>query len=155
MQTKKDLRDIRISDADLLTLARTIYGEARGEPQLGKEAVAHVVLNRFLAGQKQQRRARQYGASIEEVCRKPWQFSCWNENDPNRARILEAQWNDPDLLDCLIAAADVIGGRAEGMGDPTLGATHYLAKGLTPARWALGKTPCIGIGGHNFYNDID
>src|SRR5882672_3747420 len=33
-------------EADLRCLALTIYHEARGEPELGKFAVAHVVVNR-------------------------------------------------------------------------------------------------------------
>lgn len=38
------------SDEDIDTLARTVWGEARGESLLGKEAVACVILNRHKSG---------------------------------------------------------------------------------------------------------
>ena len=60
--------------SDLFTLARTVYGEARGESDQGRAAVAHVVLNRF-------RSDKWFSAgTIEAVCRKPSQFSCWNND---------------------------------------------------------------------------
>ena len=62
-------------------MARTIWGEARGEDEQGKIAVGHVIKNR---------RDKQtwMGKTIKDVCLKKWQFSCWNENDPNREKIL-------------------------------------------------------------------
>jgi hypothetical protein len=42
-------------------------------------AVAAIVLNRVRAGQP-----ARFGSTIEEVCKKPMQFSCWNPGtDPN------------------------------------------------------------------------
>ena len=38
----------RSKDVDIL--ARTIYGEARGESEIGKRAVASVILNRYKSG---------------------------------------------------------------------------------------------------------
>ena len=70
------------------TLARTIYGEARGEPIRGKEAVAAVVLNRV--GRAMERGGWWWGSSVAEVCRRPWQFSCWNADDANRTKIERA-----------------------------------------------------------------
>ncbi len=64
----------RLTEPQLL--ARCIWGEARGEPIQGKLAVAHVVLNRVKA-------QSYYGKTIRDVILKPWQFSCFNENDPN------------------------------------------------------------------------
>lgn len=65
-----------LTAGDIDILARTIYGEARGEPWEGKIAVAWVVRNRA-------ERGGWWGDTIREVCLKPWQFSCWNETDPN------------------------------------------------------------------------
>ena len=70
-----------MSEKETDILARTIYGEARGESISGMEAVASVVLNRVAFAN---RRGRfWWGNSIAEVCRAPKQFSCWNRNDPN------------------------------------------------------------------------
>lgn len=78
-------------DTDIL--ARTIYGEARGESISGQEAIASVILNRVAFAK---RRGRYWwGNTIAGVCLAPWQFSCWNENDPNRKIIERA--DDADI----------------------------------------------------------
>ena len=59
---------------------RTIWGEARGEGEPGMTAVAHVLLNRLKDGR--------WGTALGSVCLAPYQFSCWNIGDPNRARML-------------------------------------------------------------------
>ena len=56
---------------DQETLALTIAGEARGEGEKGMLAVANVIVNRYNADKRY--------VSISEVCRKPKQFSFWNE----------------------------------------------------------------------------
>lgn len=131
--------------ADLFTLARTVYGEARGENEKGRIAVAHVVLNRF-------RSDKWYSApTIAAVCRKPFQFSCWNKVDPNRTTIEDANLEDRAFLGCLDVAIGVLTGR---LADPTVGSTHYHAARAHP-KWAARKTPVRTIGRHVFYNDID
>jgi len=130
-------------------LARTLFGEARGEPVRGQEAVAAVVLNRV-------RRARRrggwwWGKTVAEVCLKPSQFSCWNAADPNRAKILAATAADPAFAACLRIARRAVAGA---LADPTDGATHYHAVGRTPL-WAVGREPSAVIGGHAFYNDVE
>ena len=112
-------------------LARTLYGEARGELVRGKEAVAAVVINRVRRAKE--RRGYWWGSSVEEVCLRPWQFSCWNENDPNRARI-EAVGKGSDkhnrnFQSCLRIARRALAGTLK---DPTAGATHYHAEGMKP-----------------------
>ncbi|OWA51662.1 hypothetical protein BV898_16139 [Hypsibius exemplaris] len=54
-------------------LQKTIYGEARGEGERGKKAVAWVIKNRVDQG-----KAYWGGADYEKVCRMPGQFECWN-----------------------------------------------------------------------------
>ncbi len=44
-----------MSDRDIDVLARTIYGEARGESISGMEAVASVVLNRVAFSKRRRR----------------------------------------------------------------------------------------------------
>ena len=131
--------------ADLFTLARTVFGEARGESDLGRAAVAHVVLNRF-------RSEKWFGVeTIEAVCLKPDQFTCWNKVDPNRSKVENVNLEDPIFLGCLDICTGVLTGR---IADPTRGSTHYHATGTNP-KWARGKTPTRTIGRHVFFNYID
>ncbi|HVO17344.1 MAG TPA: cell wall hydrolase [Alphaproteobacteria bacterium] len=131
------------SERDVDVVARTLYGEARGQPLDGIVAVASVVMNRARRGA--------YGATPAEVCLRPWQFSCWNARDPNRA-IIERVQPGTFLFDvCRLVAALVLRGL---LPDPTGGATHYHTKGVAPD-WSRGKTPSAVIGDHLFFTDID
>ncbi|MFG6414984.1 cell wall hydrolase [Roseateles sp. DC23W] len=131
---------------DTNVLIRTVYGEARGEPEDGMAAVAHVVLNRVRA-------QRYWGRTITAVCLKPYQFSCWNANDPNRARLLELQAGDARLQQVAQVVQRVQG---HAYPDPTDGATHYHNRWMArPPRWVQGRPPCRVIGNHAFYKNID
>ncbi len=131
------------------TLARTLYGEARGERVRGKEAVAAVIINRVHLARK--RGGYWWGDTIETVCRRPWQFSCWNPSDPNRAKLEAVTPRDRAFASCLRIARRAISGV---LADPTGGATHYHAKGLRPP-WTRDRTPSAEIGNHLFYNDVE
>ncbi|MFT3803257.1 MAG: cell wall hydrolase [Burkholderiaceae bacterium] len=135
------------------TLARTMYGEARGEGSRGLEAVAHVVLNRVDA-------RRWWGTDVIGVCLKPWQFSCWNAADPNRSKLHALSAEDPVYARAFEAAVRLLELQDRDHGrrlrtDPTEGATHYYAPALVkrPA-WAEGRTPCARIGRHDFFRDV-
>ena len=58
---------MRISDSDLMIMAKTIWGEARGESHNGQVAVAWVIRNRA-------ERGGWWGNTIREVCLKDQQF---------------------------------------------------------------------------------
>ena len=130
---------------DLEALSRTIWGEARGEPRLGKTAVAHVILNRWRA-----QRPR-YGLTIWEVCRKPYQFSCWNEADPNLAVMESCALNDGPLRECVVVALETIAGTTS---DPTKGAKHYHSTGIIPPPWAAQGQVSAEIANHIFYQGV-
>ncbi len=133
-------------------LARTIWGEARGEGLRGMEAVACVVMNRVRHAQN--RRAigarHWWGDDVASVCRKPFQFSCWNTNDPNREKLLSVSADDALFAICQRAARRAVAGVLD---DVTRGATHYHAKGVFPL-WARGRAPSTDIGNHLFYNQV-
>lgn len=124
-------------------LAGLIYGEARGETESGKRAVAWVVKNRAKKG-------GWYGHSINSVILKPWQFSCFNMNDPNREKII-AQINsskpNEDFKICLQVAKDVLGGLTI---DETFGATHYYNPAICNPTWAKTMIETAKIGNHKF-----
>lgn len=130
-------------------LARTLWGEARGESVRGKEAVAAVVINRV-------RRARArggywWGGSVVEVCRRPWQFSCWNDGDPNATKCAAVTVEDRNFRACLRIARRAVAGVLD---DPTGGATHYHHRAVVPP-WTRGRVPSAEIGNHLFYNDVE
>ncbi len=126
-------------------LARTLWGEARSEGFLGMKAVANVIVNRA-------DRPSWWGRDIESVCRKKWQFSCWNENDPNLPKLLTVTDADPQFQIALHIASLV---NNDALEDITNGATHYFVKNMKkPPAWAEGKKPCAEIGAHVFYKDV-
>lgn len=126
-------------------LARTIWGEARGEGERGMLAVANVVLNRAA-------QPSWWGTSIISVCLKRWQFSCWNTNDPNLEKLKNVSETDPQFKQAMTITQQVIAGTTE---DITNGATHYFySKMPKPPRWAQGKKPCAVIGNHLFFKNI-
>jgi spore germination cell wall hydrolase CwlJ-like protein len=136
-----------MNNRSIEVVAKTIYGEARGEyhkengglPSL--IAVANVIYNRYnMSGEK----------LIENVCIKPKQFSCWNNNDPNYKILQEdIPSDDPVYTLCLKTASEVTSGNWP---DLTKGATHYYSTHMkSPPYWAKGLKPTIRIGHHLFF----
>ena len=137
---------LKIHERDLDILARTIYGEARGElnhPDGGMkslQAIAWVVKNRA--------KHLQFSPYIHKVCMQPWQFSCWNMNDPNRKILLEANFADKVFQKCYLAATSVL---FDNIDDCTNGANHYHSTAIAPPYWAKNQNPTTTIGRHIFY----
>lgn len=134
---------------DIEILARTLYGEARGEPWEGKIAVAWVVRNRVETDIHSDGKPDWWGEGYEAVCLKPAQFTCWS--DHNRAALESVTPDDPVFRDCLAASAAVMSGLVP---DPTAGATHYCNPALADPDWAKAATKTARIGGHVFYKDV-
>ena len=123
-----------------LYLAKTLWGEARGEGKKGMQAVANVVMNRVQKG-------GWYGASIKDVVLKPYQFSCCNSNDINRAQL-----DNLTVDDLIKSGAWDISEKAinNELQDMTGGAINYHAKSVNPS-WAKSMTKTVQIGNHIFY----
>lgn len=118
-----------ISELDIL--ARTLWGEARGEGYLGMLAVAHVVANRVFD--------HRWPNSFAEVCKQPQQFSCWNpEGEASQVKRME-QLTFEHLRNtgvfAVAAEVALLTGRSV---DPTFGANHYLTNQLM---WNKEKAP--------------
>lgn len=143
LRTSAGLSDTaRITDI----LARTIWGEARGENLSGKEAIANVVINRLKIAQKHAD-AYWWGNSIDTICLKPEQFSCWNESDPNYRPLIAVGADDPNFAVCLRIARRAV---QNTLNDNTSGADHYHTENAAP-KWSLDRTPVAVIGHHLFY----
>jgi N-acetylmuramoyl-L-alanine amidase len=126
-------------------LARTLYGEARGEFKRAGiqalEAIAHVVMNRL--NQK-----TWFGKTVMEVCLKPQQFSCWNKCDPNYPLISSPKLNNSIFDVCKFVADEVMLGKKS---DITNGADHYHNRFCRPP-WSVKKDPICIIGNHLFFD---
>lgn len=138
---------------DLQVMARTLWGEARGEGLEGMEAVARVIINRYKAkkwftGYRVEDGRKIPG--IKETCLKKAQFSCWNKNDVNYPLLLKVDERNEAFRLCLKIAEKAIDGR---LPDFTNNATFYHTRAVKPI-WALHRSPCYETGGHLFYNDI-
>lgn len=127
------------SEKDIDALARTLWGEARGEGEDGMRAVAAVIVNRM--------NDKRWPNTLAEVCGQPYQFSCWNKSDPNRAKMQAVTEADPQFAKARAIATVAAMGK---LNDPTNGANHYHHKAVAPP-WSKGQTPVAKIGQHHFF----
>jgi spore germination cell wall hydrolase CwlJ-like protein len=94
-----------------------------------------------------------WGEGYAGVCQKPYQFSCWNKNDPNFA-YLSGVKPIPfrEFAQVQIAADQVMAGKVP---DPTGGATHYYATTMPKApAWAAKAKQTLKLGHHVFFKDV-
>lgn len=136
MKFPDQTKPIEEQDEDTL-LAMLVWGEARGEPAEGQLAVAHVPLTRL---KDRIANKRKYGNSLREIILTPWQFSCFNKQDPNRDKLLRpvegeglARW-----AACWSTAVSALTGQSE---NPAPGATHYVVRRLWSRPTAVGRRP--------------
>lgn len=127
---------------ELGCLALNIYFEARGEPDLGKIAVAYVVLNRVVD--------KRFPATICDVVRqgseqqlRRCQFSWWCDGRSDKPRDAQS-WRKVQAM-----ARQVYWGFFP---DPTAGALWYHADSVSPA-WGQVFDRGPQIGQHIFYVD--
>ena len=133
-EASTDLRD------EIECLALNIYHEARGEPDEGKVAVGHVVLNRVADERFPDGVCdviRQGGERKRLRC----QFTWWCDGRSDEPEDLEA-WDQSKRL-----ALSVFWGFAD---DPTEGALWYHASYVKPV-WRKKLVEAAKIGSHHFY----
>ena len=121
----------------LLWLTLNIFHEARGEPKLAQQAVAHVTLNR----------AERQGKTIKQVVTDPYQFSWRLERKKRKAK----PWlQEPDVfLNCSIVAIQASVGK-----DITGGATHFHEAKMKPKpRWTKKLKRVARYGDLIFYKE--
>lgn len=130
-------------DEQIDYMARTAWGEARGEGATGMQAVLNVIMNRV-------KRGGWYGATPKEVCTKKSQFSVWNKTDPNYTKMLAVTEDDSNFKTAKALATLAYDGQLK---DITNGATNYLALGslTTVPSWVAKMEKVASIGNHTFY----
>lgn len=119
--------------SDNILLGMLVWGEARGEPGIGKDAVAHTVLNRLAL-------SPHFGKTLKDIILRPWAFSSFNENDPNRSKMLDplAHGSIAEWAAAILAANNALSGASQ---DPTNGATHYVTVDLWRRPCPEGRDP--------------
>ena len=135
-------------------LAMCLFGEARGESDEARRAIAQVILNRARYPHKVFGSRR--GASLEENLRgvilKPRQFSCFLESDPNYPKILHPLDYEPPAVwqRCLDTAAQALAtaGQPDAL---TLNSDHYFDDSLQPPSWADPAKQTVRIGRLRFF----
>lgn len=134
-----------LSELELMTLC--VYGEARNQGLDGMLAVASVILNRA-------KKPSWWGQDIKSVILKPWQFSCLNENDPNRNTLenIASDFQDSlKRLNILRHCYWIAKGLLEGFLLSNVGgATHYHTRQVKPD-WKDKLQKIVQIGDHIFY----
>lgn len=132
---------------DRVILALCVYREARGEPQLGKIAVAMSVLNRV-------RRPSWWGSDVLSVLGKKWQYSAMTASgDPNLT--VWPRSDDQAWRECLQAAWEVMDGLWE-INNPVPGADSYHDISIRAPSWASPEMFVGQIGRLRFFNvDLD
>lgn len=141
-----------VSGSTKQVMAQTMYGEAANQTREGQVAVANVIMNRVAMKRKL------YGLTPKQVCLKNKQFSCWNENDNNRAVITNPRTMEtPLFLELLEIAEKALASNGE-LEDVTNGATHYYADYIAKPSWIVGNSKAEfikKIGRHFFYKNVD
>ena len=108
-------------------LARLVHGEARGEPYVGKVAVAAVVLNRV--------KSPVFPNTVSGVIYQAGAFDA----------VYDGQINLTPDSDSLRAAKDALNGW-----DPTGGCLYYYNPVTATNGWIWSRTVQLSIGKHNF-----
>ena len=113
--------------SDEYLLARCVHGEARGEPYIGKVAVAAVVLNRV--------KHPDFPNTIAGVIYQPLAFTA----------VADGQINLTPNKDSIRAARDALNGW-----DPTYGALYYWNPVTATSKWIWTRKVTLKIGKHWF-----
>lgn len=115
------------NESESYLLGRLVHGEARGEPYVGKVAVAAVVLNRV--------KSPSFPNTISGVIYQAGAFDAVSDGQINLT---------PDA-DSLRAARDALNGW-----DPTGGCLYYYNPVTATNGWIWSRTVQLSIGKHNF-----
>lgn len=131
---------------DAYIVIATLWGEARGEGELGMHAVLNVIMNR----------AKGDFNKARDIVLKPKQFSVWNGvADPEKTSINMAKMHrDKRLKDgpSYIKAVELVDKAMKGqLTDVTGGATFYFNPKKASPSWAKKLTKTKSIGNHDFY----
>lgn len=150
-----DTIEIRGIATEADVLARTVWGEARGEGERGMQAVANVVLNRLRVSENAAGR-QAWGETIREICQAPNQFSAWSVAPWNGANLRAMLSVTPADLQFRQAQQIAFFAVGRALPDITGGALNYYAargpNAIAPPSWARAPLRKVSsIGNHDFW----
>lgn len=131
---------VKLSSYDRAVLVKTIWGETRGESNLGRMAVVHVILNRITTNNPLFKSYK----SVSQVCLKKYQFSCWL--DKWKMRHIKVDDTYKEIKSVVDDAVRLY----ESGDDYSNGALFYFSDIISPPKWASAYTLVNKIGLHNF-----
>ena len=114
---------------EILCLSQIMFGEARGEPDMGKVAVAYTAINR--------KADPNYPKNICKVMTQPMQYQFIDYGMPTQTQVAYL----------MPLAKAILEGRVD---DPTRGAKWFHTKTTKPI-WAKQKDIKVALGNHIFY----
>lgn len=114
---------------EILCLSAIMFGEARGEPDVGKVAVAYTAINR--------KADPNYPKNICQIMKQPAQYQFLDYGMPTQTQIAYL----------MPLAKAILEGRVD---DPTMGAKWYHTRKVKPI-WAKQKEVKVAIANHIFY----
>lgn len=128
---------------DQQILAMTAWGEARGLGHDGMQATICTGQNRLSSG------ILWWGTTLRTVFLKPWQYSCWNSNDPNLSKLMAITKTDAQYKIALgLADASL----SDKLSDITNQADSYFDTRMPKAPvWSIGLLPVFKLGPHAYY----
>lgn len=138
---------------DLNIIARTAWGENRSLGHDGMQGTINSGQNRLASGVRWWESWSPKPADIlRSVFLHHEQYSCWDDGDPNRAKLMAVTAADPQFAIALLLATAALAGT---LPDITNGADSYVAGSLKVLpRWTNGLQPVALIGGTKFYRTV-
>ena len=132
-------------------MAVALYFEARGEPLIGRAAVAHVIFNRVIDDRYPNDvcdviQQGTLGDNTTKIKLNECQFSFFCDGKSDNPTDVQAYMEAVELSQLVFNTSFY---------DPTEGATHYHSVKVSPD-WALQMTKVVQINDHIFYRwEID
>lgn len=150
IEIKYPNKELALEDQEeVVLLAQCIFGEARNQSYETMLAVGCVVRNRVMSEDFPRILG---GGTWKRALLTLRQFSCFDERDPNRKKLMnplnyesERTWKE-----CYLAADDIMNNK---VADNTNSADHYYSTNIKKAPlWAKEKYFTIQHGNLKFYN---
>ncbi|MEX0300455.1 MAG: cell wall hydrolase [Kordiimonas sp.] len=123
--------------------ARIAWGEARGEPDGGMQAVLNVMMNR--------KKDPRFPKSLFGVARQDFQFSAYNEGNPNKIKLETVGEHDRQYKRAVRLATFAQLGL---LPDLTDGAVYYHSTDIERPYYLDSADVSAKIGKHVFYKEV-
>ena len=135
-------RHVKMSEHDIMILTKTVYGEARGEGEVGIKAVVHLVLNRVRSDNP----LFKHDETISKACLRKEQFECWDF----KKEMASIDVKSDEFLKLKSLVIDAHKEYTKGK-DLTKDALFYVKRGKHLPKWAWGMRKTTVINHHVYF----